>query len=108
MARDAYRGLGQHLRIGLTQIAAVQVVVPVLKAFREENPFARIRLSEGTSASLETQVEQNLIDVLRLKRAPGFLGTGTRLFGDSAMTPKFKCVETRRYDDGYLYQEYTK
>ena len=62
-ARDADRGLGQHLRIGMTSIAAVQVVVPVLAAFRREIPYARIRLSEATSALLETQVEQNLIDV---------------------------------------------
>ena len=61
-ARDADRGLGQHLRIGMTQIAAVQIVVPVLNTFRREN-YARLRLSEGTSAMLETQVEQNLIDV---------------------------------------------
>ena len=63
IARDADRGLGQYLRIGMTQIAAVQVVVPILKVFREEHPFARIRLTEGISAGLETQVEQNLIDV---------------------------------------------
>lgn len=63
VARDADRGLGQHLRIGMTQIAAVQVVIPILNAFREENPFARVRLMEGISAGLETQVEQNLIDV---------------------------------------------
>ena len=62
-ARDADRGLGQHLRIGMTQIAAVQVMVPVLAAFRRENPYARVRLSQGTSAMLETRVEQNLIDV---------------------------------------------
>ncbi len=62
-ARDADRGLGQHLRIGMTQIAAVQVVVPILNTFRQENPFARIRLTEGISATLETQVERNLIDI---------------------------------------------
>ncbi|MEM8837701.1 MAG: LysR family transcriptional regulator [Pseudomonadota bacterium] len=63
VARDANRGLGQHLRIGMTQIAAVQVVVPILSAFREENTFARVRLTEGITATLEAQVEQNLIDV---------------------------------------------
>ncbi|MDX8349110.1 LysR family transcriptional regulator [Cognatiyoonia sp. IB215446] len=63
VARDADRGLGQHLRIGMTQIAAVQVVVPILKAFREENAFARVRLTESISSTLEAQVEQNLIDV---------------------------------------------
>ena len=62
-ARDADRGLGQSLRIGMTQIAATQVVIPLLAAFRRESPYARVRLTEGTSASLETQVEQNLIDV---------------------------------------------
>lgn len=63
VARDADRGLGQFLRIGMTQIAAVQVVVPILRVFRDENPFARVRLTEGISAGLEMQVEQNLIDV---------------------------------------------
>lgn len=63
VARDADRGLGQHLRIGMTQIAAIQVVVPILRAFREENAFARIRLTEGISAGLEAQVERNLLDV---------------------------------------------
>ncbi len=63
VARDADRGLGQTLRIGMTQIAAVQVVVPIMKAFREENPFARVRLTEGITSGLEMQVEQNLIDV---------------------------------------------
>ena len=61
-ARDADRGLGQHLRIGMTQVAALQLVVPILAAFRRENPYTRVRLVEGTSATLETQVEQNLID----------------------------------------------
>lgn len=63
VARDADRGLGQHLRIGMTQLAAVQVVVPILKAFREEHAFARVRLTESISSTLEAQVEQNLIDV---------------------------------------------
>ncbi|MGB0695909.1 MAG: LysR family transcriptional regulator [Rhodospirillaceae bacterium] len=62
-ARDADRGLGQFLRIGMTQIAAVQVVVPILKTFRAENTFARVRLTESISSILEAQVEQNLIDV---------------------------------------------
>jgi len=47
----------------MTQIAAVQVVVPILAAFRVENAFARVRLTESISSTLETQVEQNLIDV---------------------------------------------
>lgn len=61
-ARDAERGLGQFLRIGMTQIAAMQVMIPILKTFRREHPFTRIRLIEGTTSALEVQVEQNLLD----------------------------------------------
>lgn len=53
-------------------------------------------------------LEQDMIDIVRLKRAPGFLGAGTRLFGDVTASPKFKCVETKAYEDGYLYQEYAR
>ncbi len=62
-ARDADRGLGQFLSVGMTQIAATQIVVPVLAAFRMENPYARLRLLEANSATLEAQVEENRIDV---------------------------------------------
>lgn len=62
-ARDADRGLGQFLRVGTTQMAAVQIVVPILTAFRRANPFARLRLVEGNSAALEAQVEQSTIDL---------------------------------------------
>ena len=61
-ARGAAQGLGQTLRLGMTQIAALQVVVPLLDAFRREHPYARIRLTEGSTARLEAEVEQNLID----------------------------------------------
>lgn len=53
-------------------------------------------------------LEQGLIDIVRLKRAPGFLGSGTRLFGAAAIMPKLKCTETKVYADGYLYQEYAR
>ncbi|MEO1193562.1 MAG: LysR family transcriptional regulator [Pseudomonadota bacterium] len=62
-ARDAERGLGQHLRVGMTQIAALQVVVPILSAFRNANPYARLRLTEGTTAGLERLLEEQLIDL---------------------------------------------
>ncbi len=62
-AKDAERGLGQFLRVGMTQIAAMQVVIPILKTFRREHPYARIRLIEATTSALENQVEQNLLDV---------------------------------------------
>ncbi|MDX8355024.1 LysR family transcriptional regulator [Cognatiyoonia sp. IB215182] len=62
-ARSAQAGLGQTLRIGMTQIAAYQVVVPTLLAFRELHPRARLRLYENTTAALERQLEQSRIDV---------------------------------------------
>lgn len=47
----------------MTQVAAYQVMVPVLEAFRTDHQRARIRLSEGTTASLERDLEQDAIDV---------------------------------------------
>jgi len=73
-ARNAQAGLGQTIRIGMTQIAAYQVVAPALDAFRRAHTRARIRLFEGTTAALERQLEQNLIDVAFLHppiHAPG-------------------------------------
>lgn len=46
------------------------------------------------------------IDLLRLKRAPIFLGGGTRLFGDhvGGFVPRLR--SSRLYDDGVLFQEF--
>ena len=63
-ARHAQAGLGQTLRIGMTQVAAYQVVIPTLVAFREHHPHARIKLIEGTTAGLEKRLEQSVLDVL--------------------------------------------
>lgn len=60
--RNVQAGLGQTIRIGMTQVAAYQIVVPALSAFREAHPRARIRLFEGTTAELERRLEQNTID----------------------------------------------
>ncbi|WP_306118412.1 MULTISPECIES: LysR family transcriptional regulator [unclassified Roseitalea] len=61
--RGARDGLGQTLRIGMTQVAAYQVVGPTMAAFRLANPLARVRLTEGTTAALEGRLEQRHIDV---------------------------------------------
>lgn len=61
-ALGVQQGYGQTLRIGMTQIAAYQVVPRSLAAFRAENPMARVRLVEGTTASLEAMLEQRRID----------------------------------------------
>ncbi|MEM1314062.1 MAG: LysR substrate-binding domain-containing protein [Pseudomonadota bacterium] len=58
----------------MTQVSAYQVVAPVLSAFREAHPRARLRLREGTTADLERGLEQNVLDVAFLHpplHAPG-------------------------------------
>ncbi|MEM6669488.1 MAG: LysR family transcriptional regulator [Pseudomonadota bacterium] len=62
-ARAAQDGFGEMLRVGFTQIAAHQVMAPILNQFRAANPDARLSLSEGTSASLERDLEIGTIDV---------------------------------------------
>lgn len=62
-ARNAQAGLGQTLRIGMTQVAAYQIVIPTLVNFRQHHPHARIKLYEGTTAGLEKRLEQGMIDV---------------------------------------------
>ena len=61
--RGARDGLGQTLRIGMTQVAAYQVVGACLMRFRKQHPLARIRLFEGTTAGLEARLEQRQTDV---------------------------------------------
>lgn len=73
-ARAAQSGFGLTLRLGATQIAAYQVLPKCLAAFRRAHPQARLRLREGTSASLERDLERNLLDVAFLHppiHAPG-------------------------------------
>ncbi len=77
-ARNAQAGLGQTLRIGMTQVAAYQVVIPTLIAFRQEHPHARIKLYEGTTAGLEKRLEQGMVDIAFLHpplHAPGLSET---------------------------------
>ncbi|MEL6478264.1 MAG: LysR family transcriptional regulator [Pseudomonadota bacterium] len=62
-ARAAQDGFGEMLRIGFTQIAAHQIMAPILERFRLGNPDARLSLSEGTTASLERDLEQGAVDV---------------------------------------------
>ncbi|MEM8753453.1 MAG: LysR family transcriptional regulator [Pseudomonadota bacterium] len=73
-ARAARAGLGQTIRIGMTQVSAYQVMVPVLTAFRNVRPRARLHLRETTTVALERGLEQNTLDVAFLHpplHAPG-------------------------------------
>ena len=51
-------------------------------------------------------LSQGLIDRLRLKRAPIFLGDGTPLFGDRAEPVDATVGTSKLYDGGYLFQEF--
>ncbi|MEM6499272.1 MAG: LysR family substrate-binding domain-containing protein, partial [Pseudomonadota bacterium] len=73
-AQAVASGFGLTLRLGMTQLTAHQAVVPVLRRFRAAHPQARIKLSEGTTWSLERDVEQGNIDAAFLHpplHAPG-------------------------------------
>ncbi|MEO1240808.1 MAG: dihydrofolate reductase family protein [Pseudomonadota bacterium] len=47
-----------------------------------------------------------LIDRLRLKRAPVFLGDGVRLFGDQSQARDAILMDSKLYPNGALYQEF--
>ena len=49
---------------------------------------------------------QGLIGVLRLKRAPIFLGGGTRLFGGHDKGVEARLRLSKLYEDGILFQEF--
>ncbi len=61
--RGARDGLGQTIRVGMTQVAAYQVVAQSLNAFRNRHPLARIRLFEATTALLEAMLQEKRLDV---------------------------------------------
>lgn len=61
-AVDAAQGFGETIRIGMTQVAAYQVMARILRAFRAAQPRARIRLTEGTTVALEARLERREID----------------------------------------------
>ncbi|MEM6491296.1 MAG: LysR substrate-binding domain-containing protein, partial [Pseudomonadota bacterium] len=72
--RAAQDGVGQTLRIGMTQTAAYQVVASALSAFRDRHRRAAVRLFESKTAELERRLEQNALDVAFLHpplHAPG-------------------------------------
>ena len=60
----------------------------------------------GGGAFAGSLLASGLIDIVRLKRAPVFLGGGTKLFGDNAGSVPMTCVESKLYEGGYLFQEF--
>lgn len=60
----------------------------------------------GGGSFASSLLEAELIDILRLKRAPIILGDGVRLFEGGIAATGLQHAETRCYDDGYIYQEF--
>ena len=52
-------------------------------------------------------LDNQLIDVLKLKVNPFVQGEGTRLFGNSKQQVQLKQVSSRQYDEGLLINTYT-
>ncbi len=77
-AQNAQAGLGQTLRIGMTQVSAYQIAIPALRRFRAVHPQARLKLLERSTAELERKLEQGAIDLAFLHpplHAPGLTDT---------------------------------
>ncbi|TQV78992.1 dihydrofolate reductase family protein [Denitrobaculum tricleocarpae] len=60
----------------------------------------------GGGAFAGALLEMDVIDSLRLKRAPILLGSGVRLFGEGSPGVTLVCRETKDYPDGYVFQEF--
>ncbi|MCK7615892.1 dihydrofolate reductase family protein [Roseibium sediminicola] len=60
----------------------------------------------GGGSFAGTLLSAGLIDRVRLKRAPILLGGGTCLFDGATKPPAFAILQTRSYDNGYVFQEY--
>ncbi|MEO1226160.1 MAG: LysR family transcriptional regulator [Pseudomonadota bacterium] len=61
-ARGAARGVGEVLRVGVTQIAARDEAINCLRKLREVAPELRLRLSEAPTAILEQRLAERQID----------------------------------------------
>ncbi len=95
-ARNAQAGLGQTLRVGMTQVAAYQVVVPALTGFRALHPQARLRVYEGTTAALERQLELQRLDAAFLHPPLHAPGLSERPLAEVGLTRFDACPDPRR------------
>ncbi len=80
---------------------------------RDREVFARLRATAGGEIYLcgggafaGALLEMEMIDTLRLKRAPILLGSGVRLFGERSTGAQLECSETKNYPGGYVFQAF--
>ena len=62
----------------------------------------------GSGGLLQTLLAHDVVDTLRLFQFPVVLGSGKRLFGDSALPSAFRLVETQRTPSGAVLQVYDR
>jgi dihydrofolate reductase len=62
----------------------------------------------GSSDLLQTLLEHNLVDTLRIWQLPVVIGTGKRLFGAGAIPGAFKLVETQVSTTGAVHHVYER
>lgn len=94
--------------IALPEQCEVEVISGELTQYisgLRENETKPIYLCGG-GAFAGSLLSAGLIDRLRLKRAPIILGGGTKLFADFACPSVLSCVETKSFDNGYIFQEF--
>ena len=94
--------------IDLSATAKVEVVrsrtEEMLRRLKEQSSGPIYLCGGGGFAG--SLLKYGLIDRLRLKRAPIFLGSGVRLFGDYTGDIDAKLRQSKLYDNGVLYQEF--
>ncbi|MEL6196177.1 MAG: LysR family transcriptional regulator, partial [Myxococcota bacterium] len=81
--RSVVDGFGMVLRLGTTQLATHHGLVPALSAFRHAYPRARVRLIEGTTWSLERDLEQGHLDMAFLHPPLHAPGLSLRVLGSA-------------------------
>lgn len=62
----------------------------------------------GSSQLLQTLLEQDLVDTLRIWQFPVVLGTGKRLFGAGAIPRSFRLVDTQQIATGAVLHVYER
>ena len=62
--------------------------------------YERDIVVHGSPQLVQTLIEHDLVDELRLQVYPVIVGAGKRLFGSTAEKMNLRLVETKTFDDG--------